>query len=109
MYVLLAMVGKNYYLMVSSVAVEYFLWCNGYCNTSGDDHKPCQYKIRATQFAVLSSIDSLGRVLIGPLAGSIQSSYGWEGLFFFSFLVGIFISILILIFRDKIKRMANLQ
>lgn len=109
MYVLLAIVGKNYYLMVSSVAVEYFCGAMGTAILVAMIMSLVNVKFSATQFAVLSSIDSLGRVLVGPLAGSIQGSYGWEGLFFFSFLVGIFISTLILIFRDKIKRMANLQ
>lgn len=66
-------------------------------------------KFSATQFAILSSIDSLARVFVGPLAGYIQAHYKWEGLFIFSFIVGMFISLLIFIFRTRIKLMANLQ
>ncbi|AIT09471.1 major facilitator transporter [Candidatus Francisella endociliophora] len=109
MYVLLAVVGKNYYLMVSSVAVEYFCGAMGTAILVAMIMSLVNVKFSATQFAVLSSIDSLGRVLVGPLAGNIQGSYGWQGLFIFSFLIGLFISALILIFKKRIKVMANLK
>lgn len=108
-YALLAIVGKNYYLMVSSVAVEYFCGAMGTAILVAMIMSLVNVKFSATQFAILSSIDSLGRVLVGPLAGYIQSIYRWEGLFIFSFIVGIIVSIVIYLFKKKIKLMANLR
>ncbi|ASG68797.1 MFS transporter [Francisella halioticida] len=108
-YALLAIVGKNYYLMVSSVAVEYFCGAMGTAILVAMIMSLVNVKFSATQFAILSSIDSLGRVIIGPLAGYIQSLYNWEGLFIFSFIVGIIVSIVIYLFKEKIKLMANLE
>ena len=108
MYVALAIVGKNYYLMVGSVAVEYFCGAMGTAILVAMIMSLVNIKFSATQFAILSSIDSLGRVLVGPLAGYIQTHYNWSGLFIFSFVIGIAVSLLIYIFRLRIKEMARL-
>ncbi|MFV9924351.1 MAG: MFS transporter [Francisella endosymbiont of Hyalomma scupense] len=108
-YVLLAIVGKNYYLMLISVSVEYFCGAMGTAVLVAMIMSIVNVKFSATQFAILSSIDSLARVFVGPLAGYIQAHYRWEGLFIFSFIVGMFISLLIFISRTKIKLMANLH
>ena len=108
MYVALAIVGKNYYLMVSSVAVEYFCGAMGTAILVAMIMSLVNLKFSATQFAILSSIDSLGRVLVGPLAGYMQTNYNWEGLFILSFIIGMIVSLLIYIFRQRIKEMARL-
>ena len=108
MYVALAIVGKNYYLMVSSVAVEYFCGAMGTAILVAMIISLVNLKFSATQFAILSSIDSLGRVLVGPLAGYMQTNYNWEGLFIFSFIIGMIVSLFIYIFRQRIKEMARL-
>ena len=108
-YVLLALVGKNYYLMVSSVAVEYFCGGMGTAIFVAMTMSLVNVKFSATQFALLTAIESLGRVFVGPLAGYIQDKHEWEGLFIFSFIVGITTSIIIYLFRNKIKEMGNLE
>ncbi|MDE4980539.1 MFS transporter, partial [Francisella tularensis subsp. holarctica] len=64
-------------------------------------------KFSANHFAILSSIDSLAIVFVGPLAIYIQAHYKWEGLFIFRCIVGMFISLLIFILRPRLKLMAN--
>ncbi|APC96259.1 AmpG family muropeptide MFS transporter [Francisella frigiditurris] len=108
-YVLLAVVGKNYALMVASVGVEYFCGAMGTAILVAMIMSLVNTSFSATQFAILSSIDSLGRVFVGPLAGNIQQSYGWANLFLFSFMVGIVTSVVIYFFRRRIKEMANLD
>ena len=100
-YVLLTIVGKNYYLMLISVSVEYF------CGAIGTAILVAM--IMSIVNIKFSAIDSLARVFVGPLVGYIQAHYRWEGLFIFSFIVGMFISLLIFIFITRIKLMANLQ
>ena len=108
MYVALALVGKNYYFMVGSVAIEYFCGAMGTAILVAMIMSLINLKFSATQFAILSSIDSLGRVLVGPLAGYVQAYYNWSGLFLFSFMIGMIVSLFIYIFRQRIKEMANL-
>ncbi|GAB4222724.1 MAG: MFS transporter [Francisella sp.] len=108
-YVLLAITGKNYYLMLASVIVEYFCGAMGTAILVALIMSLVNVKFSATQFAILTSIDSLSRVFVGPLAGYIQFHFKWEGLFLFSFIVGIAISTLILICKQRIKTMANLE
>lgn len=41
----------------------------------------CNQRFSATQFALFSAIDSLGRVFIGPLAGFVAQDFGWPAYF----------------------------
>ena len=109
MYLWLALVGKSYTLMVASVAVEYLAGAMGTALLVAMIMSLVNKRFSATQFAVLSSIDSLGRVFVGPLAGNIQQFYGWPVLFFVSFIIGVIVSILIWLFRKQIMLMANLR
>lgn len=45
----------------------------------------CNQKFTATQFALFSSIDSIPRTIVGPIAADIQIHYGWIFLFIFAF------------------------
>lgn len=107
-YVALALVGKNYYLMVCSVSVEYFCGAMSTAILVAMITSLVNVRFSATQFAILSSIDSIGRVIVGPLAGSVQSACNWEGLFIFSFIIGLVVSAFIILFKKQIKEMANL-
>jgi PAT family beta-lactamase induction signal transducer AmpG len=109
MYMWLAFVGQNYYLMVISVAVEYMVGAMGTAVLVAMIMSLVNKSFSATQFAVLSSIDSLGRVLVGPLAGNIQANWGWEVLFFSSFLIGIMVTCGIWLARRHIMLMADLH
>jgi MFS transporter, PAT family, beta-lactamase induction signal transducer AmpG len=85
----LAMVGKHYSLMVLAVSVENLcagmegaaivIFLTGLCNTN----------YTAAQYALLSAIAAIGRVLIGPAAGYVQLWLGWVNFFFVGFLVTI--------------------
>ena len=108
-YVLLAIVGMNHSLMVASVIVEYFCGAMGTAILVAMIMSLVNTSFSATQFAILSSIDSMGRVFVGPVAGYIQYYFGWATLFTFSFVVGILVSVMIYVFRNRIKDMARLK
>ncbi|MBK2025557.1 MFS transporter [Francisella philomiragia] len=108
-YAVLATVGHNYPLMISSVFVDSFCGAMGTAILVAMIMSLVNKSFSATQFAILSSIDSLARVFVGPLAGHIQYNFGWATLFVFSFVVGICVSIVIFIFRNRVKEMANLN
>jgi len=107
-YVLLALVGMNHSLMIASVIVEYFCGAMGTAILVAMIMSLVNTSFSATQFAILSSIDSMGRVFVGPVAGYIQYYFGWATLFGFSFVIGILVSIMIYVFRYRIKAMARL-
>ncbi|WP_420810630.1 AmpG family muropeptide MFS transporter [Fastidiosibacter lacustris] len=109
MYMWLALIGKSYYLMVLSVAIEYMIGAMGTAVLVAMIMSLVNKSFSATQFAVLSSIDSLGRVLVGPMAGWIQTHWGWSALFFVSFAIGIAIAFGIWRARRQIMLMANLH
>ena len=109
MYLWLALVGKSYSLMVIAVAVEYMVGAMGTAVLVAMIMSLVNKRFSATQFAVLSSIDSLGRVLVGPLASNIQEYFGWPTLFFVSFLIGMLVTWLIWCWRKQLITMANLH
>ncbi|WP_119344735.1 AmpG family muropeptide MFS transporter [Facilibium subflavum] len=109
MYLWLALVGKSYVLMVASVAIEYMVGAMGTAVLVAMIMSLVNKRFSATQFAILSSIDSLGRVLVGPLAGNIQQSYGWASLFFVSFVIGMCVTLLIWLCKKQLINMAELH
>ena len=44
----------------------------------------CDIRFTATQFALLSALASIGRVLVGPIAGVTATDWGWPTFFLFS-------------------------
>jgi len=85
----LAIAGKSFLLFVCTVVVEnvtggmgttaFLALLMGLCNRS----------FAATQYAVLSSLASLGRVIISPTSGFVVESIGWSAFYFITFLVAI--------------------
>jgi PAT family beta-lactamase induction signal transducer AmpG len=44
----------------------------------------CDVRFTATQFALLSALASVGRVVIGPVAGVVATDWGWADFFLLS-------------------------
>lgn len=84
---LLAIAGKNYGLMMFTVFVENF--CAGMSTTAllAFLTSLCSQRYSATQFACLSAFASIGRVLIGPLAGVMVEHLGWVSFYGWSSLL----------------------
>ena len=89
MLVLLAMVGKNYALMVSAIFIENFCGGLGTAAFTAFLMSLCHSAYTATQFALLSSLSAIGRVFIGPLAGTMVAWVGWTTFFSWSLLLAI--------------------
>jgi PAT family beta-lactamase induction signal transducer AmpG len=107
-YLLLALVGKSYFLMATSVAVEYFAGGLGTSAFLAMLLSLCHHSFSATQFAIFSSLDSVGRVFVGPLAGWIANDYSWALLFFISFLIGMGTTGVIWLAKNPIYRLTSL-
>jgi PAT family beta-lactamase induction signal transducer AmpG len=87
MFMLLAMAGKNFPLMVTSVFIE------NYCSGMGTAAfvaflmSLCDHRFTATQYACLSALASVGRVFLGPIAGVMVTNWGWVNFFAWAFLL----------------------
>ena len=102
-FVVLALVGKNYFLMLLSLFIENF--CSGMSTTALLVFLTslCHQRYSATQFACLSALDSIGRVFVGPLAAKMVMHWGWVNFYGWSFILcfpGIFVLTLL---RKKVN------
>ena len=101
-YLALAIVGKSMLLMVAAVFIEYF--CGGLVTVAFVAYLTslCNKKFSATQYALLSALASVGRVLIGPFSAMAEQKFGWQGYFVISILLGLPPLLLLLLARKKI-------
>ncbi len=80
----LALIGKSYTAMIVAVAFENLSGGMGSTAFVAFVMALCNKRFSATQFALLSSLAVLGRVVISPTSGYIVSYIGWANFFFFT-------------------------
>lgn len=103
MFMFLAMAGKSYSLMVTSIFIEAFCSGMGTAAFVAFLMALCDHHYTATQFACLSGIAAMGRVCIGPIAGLMALHLGWISYFGLSFVLsfpGIF---LLFALRNRVR------
>jgi len=88
-FVVLALAGKSYGLMIVAIALENFAAGMGTTAFLSLLMALCNQRFSATQYALLSSLASLGRIFIAPTSGYVAESTGWPVFFFISALAGI--------------------
>ena len=88
-YMLLAMAGKNYALMIGAIAAENLCGGMGTAAFVALLIALCDKRFSATQYALLSALASLGRVYVGPVAGALVATYGWTTFFLLTFVIAL--------------------
>ena len=88
-FMVLALMGKSYSMMVFAVAFENLAGGMGTASFVGFLMALCNHRYTATQFALLSALASLGRVFVGPPSGYLVELTGWPVFFFITFLVAL--------------------
>ncbi|MDQ5849172.1 MAG: MFS transporter [Pseudomonadota bacterium] len=88
-FMLLAVSGKSYALLIAVIAAENLCGGMGTIAFVALLMALCDRRFSATQYALLSALASLGRVYVGPLAGALAATYGWTWFFFFTFVVAL--------------------
>ena len=83
-FMVLALAGKSYPLMTFAVVFEKLCAGMGTSAFIALLMSLCNKRFTATQYALLSSLASLGRVFVGPSAGFIVEYAGWANFFFFA-------------------------
>jgi MFS transporter, PAT family, beta-lactamase induction signal transducer AmpG len=77
----LAVAGKSYVTMILVVALENVSGGMGTAALVALLMAICDRRYTATQFALLTGVASLGRVLSGPPSGYFVDAYGWANFF----------------------------
>ena len=88
-YMLLALAGKSYVLMIAAVAAENLCGGMGTAAFVALLMAMCERRHSATQYALLSALAALGRVYVGPAAGAMAQRLGWPEFFFATFLIAL--------------------
>ncbi|MBC8282241.1 MAG: MFS transporter [Nitrospinae bacterium] len=101
-FLVLALVGKNYPLMIFTIAFENLAGGMGTAAFVGFLMTLCDHRFTATQFALLSALASLGRVFVGPLSGVLVNELGWATFFFSTFLFALPGLILLWIMKEVV-------
>jgi len=81
----LAWAGKSYPLLVFAVAFENLASGMGTAAFVAFAMALCNASFSATQYALLSALASLGRVLFGPVTGELVAWMGWADFFVLTF------------------------
>ena len=102
-FMVLAMVGKNYVLLVFTIAFENLAGGMGTAAFVAFLMALCNHNFTATQFALLSALASLGRVYVGPLSGELVAGLGWLLFFLVTFLAALPGLILLWKMRDSVQ------
>jgi PAT family beta-lactamase induction signal transducer AmpG len=88
-FMLLAIVGKDYSLMVTAVALENLCGGMGTAAFVALLMSLCDKRFSATQYALLSALAAVGRVYVGPASGLLVSAVGWAPFFFLTFVIAL--------------------
>lgn len=88
-FMVLAIVGKHYGLMIGAIFLESFFSGMGSVAFVAFLMSLCDARFTATQFALFSSLASAGRVFGGPVAGVLVSYMGWAHFFFVAFMAAL--------------------
>ncbi len=107
MFMILAMAGKNEFLMVTSIFIEAFCSGMGTAAFVAFLMALCDHHYTATQFACLSGISAVGRVFIGPVAGFMVLHLGWINYFAWSFILSFPGLFLLFALRNKVRMNAE--
>ena len=86
---LLAIAGKSYLAMVIVIALENLTGGMGTAAFVALLMALCDPRYTATQFAMLTAVAALGRVLAGPPSGLMVESLGWPLFYFISFIIAL--------------------
>lgn len=106
-FVVLALSGKHFFLMATSIFIENF--CSGLSTAAflAFLMSLCNHHYTAGQYALLSAIASLGRVFLGPLAGFMVASVGWVHFFIAAFLLCFPGLVFLLLLKERVASYAH--
>jgi PAT family beta-lactamase induction signal transducer AmpG len=103
----LAWMGKSYAALTTSILVENVTGGMGTVAFVALIMTLCDHRYTATQFALLSSLEALGRVFSGRPSAELVEMVGWAQFFFWSFVVALPGIWLVWALRAKVRQEAG--
>ena len=88
-FALLAWAGKSYPLLLFAVGFENLASGMGTAAFVAFAMALCNHSYSATQYALLSALASLGRILFGPVTGGLVEAVGWANFFVLTFVAAL--------------------
>jgi PAT family beta-lactamase induction signal transducer AmpG len=88
-FVLLALVGKSSVMLLAAVVIENLTGGMGTAAFVALVMSLCDPRYTATQFALLSSLEALGRVFAGRPSADLVAAVGWAQFFFWTFVIAL--------------------
>ena len=98
----LSLIGHSYVGLVVAVGVENLAWGMGTAAFLAYLMALCDHRYTAFQFALLSALDSISRVFLGPPGGYVAAHWGWSAVFLISALLAIPGLVLLVFLRQRI-------
>lgn len=108
-YLALSFVGHSYAMMTAAVAMENLSWGLGTAALLAYLMTLCDHRYTAFQFALLSALDSLPRVVLGGPSGYIAQHAGWSWMFGLSAVLAIPGLVLLVLLRRRIDEAEYLK
>lgn len=88
-FLVLSYTGRNTAVMTAVIAIENFMIGLGVAALQGFMMAICNRQFTATQFALLSSLTAVSRVVLVSQAGVLAQALGWHAYFVFSVLLAV--------------------
>jgi len=88
-FVVVSVVGKSSSVLMAAVVIENVTGGMGTAALVALVMSLCDPRYTATQFALLSSLEALGRVFVGPLSADVVDAVGWTQFFVLSVVVAL--------------------
>jgi len=88
-FMVLAASGKSYPMLYAVIGAENLCGGMGTAAYVALLMALCDRRFSATQYALLSALSAIGRVYVGPIAGYLVASLGWQTFFFCTFLIAL--------------------
>ncbi len=98
----LAWAGKSYAWLVFAVGFENLASGMGTAAFVVLAMSLCNVSFSATQYALLSALASLGRVLFGPVTGELVAAFGWANFFVITFVAALPGLLLLWLLREQL-------
>jgi MFS transporter, PAT family, beta-lactamase induction signal transducer AmpG len=108
-FMFLALVGKDYALMVTAVAAENLCGGMGTAAFVALLMSLCDKRFSATQYALLSALSAVGRVYVGPASGFLVSAIGWAPFFLLTFVIALPGIALLWLMREQLAPAPQVQ
>jgi PAT family beta-lactamase induction signal transducer AmpG len=106
LYMWLALAGKKIWLLVLATSLDTGIGGMGQAAFVAFLVSQCSPNYSATQYALLSALASVPRVIMGAIAGQVVAAVGWANFFVVTFLSAIPGLILLTLFRGRINELA---